>query len=400
MSSVSSSSTEDSGDYNNSSSFSIRSRRKNNSIPDHIQAPLLKEILSVEDNSLVSFSAIAGRNPDIFGAKETELRSKVRQRYNYLVNQRKSKPENFWKVCNNWNVFKDAKKPPPFVKASSPVPPVKNIVVTEIDSSEDEEQERKHRFKTIPLKTEELTEKMSKCMLCLLLLIDNSNIIIFSITIYIYDTGFDEEHVLNFEEPGRNANGVLAFEAPNIEIDGVVINACFMGVMLSDTADALEDPAIEAELSRDRTYVVVRQPWVSKCLINMVQEIWESEVDPFEAVVQSHQLAANKIKEDDRRSMKSVGYKLPHNLKGITDHFNEGSNGLKLKTHFGIVERESGMSDDDGNQVMLRMPYIYFLFGIDGTQRTLIKTVKDSTSVLAEAFKRGCKVGAKKPMQN
>ena len=111
-----------------------------------------------------------------------------------------------------------------------------------------------------------------------------------------------------------------------------------MGVMLSDTADALEDPAIEAELSRDRTYVVVRQPWVSKCLINMVQEIWESEVDPFEAVVQSHQLAANKIKEDDRRSMKSVGYKLPHNLKGITDHFNEGSNGLKLKTHFGIVE--------------------------------------------------------------
>jgi hypothetical protein len=209
-------------------------------------------------------------------------------------------------------------------------------------------------------------------------------------------TGYDEEHTLNFDQPGRNANGVLAFEAPNVEIEGVVINACFLCMTVGDISDALDEPTIEGELSRDRTYVVVRQPWVSKCLIHMVHDIWESEPNPFDAVVQAHQLAANEIKEDDRRIMKTVAYKLPHNLKGVTDHFNEGSNGLKLKAHFSIVERDSGMVDEKNEAVMLRMPYIYFLFGIDGTQRVLNKTIKDSSSVLADALKRGCRVSMKK----
>jgi hypothetical protein len=74
-------------------------------LPDYTKAAILREVLTVADNTAITFADIAKRKPAEFGRQGSKLREKVRQHYNYIIRIREKDPSAFSRLCKRYQSF-------------------------------------------------------------------------------------------------------------------------------------------------------------------------------------------------------------------------------------------------------------------------------------------------------
>jgi hypothetical protein len=72
--------------------------RAYNKVAPHITAVLVKLILTYSDPQAIPFTSIANKDPATFGRPGAERRS-IRNHFDYLLQLRKKKPEQFSNIC-------------------------------------------------------------------------------------------------------------------------------------------------------------------------------------------------------------------------------------------------------------------------------------------------------------
>lgn len=137
-----------------------------------------------------------------------------------------------------------------------------------------------------------------------------------------------------------NAEGIFAYVANNVEIEGVFVDGIVILMPLTDIDDI---ELITATLLKDGSGFQITKPSVSKFVITKesLPQIYKVE-DPKAAMSiamrRSHLVAANAVKTTPSLQTKKITFMFPDGIKCRKGPFNETDDEFKLHNNIGVVE--------------------------------------------------------------
>jgi hypothetical protein len=185
---------------------------------------------------------------------------------------------------------------------------------------------------------------------------------------------YDEEHMLDMNDPLGNPDGIVILRGNNIVVDDQEYDTFMLLVPTWGDVREVTDPqfGIKASISKDGNSIIVTKPRFPLFMTDKIDELWVQEPDgPFDQILNSHNIFANNVGNQAPSSlMKVVRYRLRDGTKIKGGPFNSKSN-LELDTVLRYVPCRVGFNR--GRPVTAPIPVVYWHVCLDVKARVIVK---------------------------
>jgi hypothetical protein len=184
---------------------------------------------------------------------------------------------------------------------------------------------------------------------------------------------FDEEYMLDLNNPLDNPDGILIVRGNNIvfneeEYDTFVMLYPTWGDVREVTD---EKYGMKACISKDGGSILVTKPRFPLFFKDRIKEMWAQEEEPYPQIVNSHKILINSIGRQAQADFhKTVLYRLMDGVKVKGGPFNTGD-GLELDTELRFAPLVTGRTKN--RTIRNAVPYAYWHICLDKPARVISK---------------------------